>query len=161
MSKIISIKKAIKLCKSFHTNNKSIVVAGGCFDILHLGHIKFLKQAKKQGHILIILLESDESVQKLKGNNRPINQLLDRAEILAAIEFVDYVIPLEGILDNQGWDKLIYNLNPDIIAVTKKDPQIIHNKRQAEKINAKIVEVIARIDNKSSTKLAQLIADNF
>jgi len=161
MSKIISIKKAIKICKSVHANNKTIVIAGGCFDILHAGHIKFLKQAKKQGNILIILLESDESVKKLKGDNRPINQLLDRAEILAAVEFVDYIIPLEGILTNNDWDKLIFNLDPDIIAVTKKDPQIIHNKRQAEKINAKIVEVIARIDNKSSTKLAQLIEENF
>ncbi len=161
MSKIISIKKAIKICKTAHSNNKTIVIAGGCFDILHLGHIKFLKQAKKQGNILIILLESDESVQKLKGKGRPINQQLDRAEILAAVEFVDHVVPLEGVLQNADWDKLIFNLNPNIIAVTKKDPQIIHNKRQAGKINAKIIEVIARINNQSSTKLAQLISENF
>jgi cytidyltransferase-like protein len=126
-----------------------------------MGHIKFLKNAKKQANYLFILLESDESVKKLKGEARPINSQADRAEILSAINFVDYVIPLERVLTNTEWDKLIINLNPDIIAATKDDPKIAHNKRQAKEINAKVIEVIARIENKSSTNLAKLIEQNF
>jgi rfaE bifunctional protein nucleotidyltransferase chain/domain len=161
MSKIISVKKAIKLSKNIHANKKNLAIAGGCFDILHMGHIKFLKNAKKQANYLFILLESDESVKKLKGEARPINSQADRAEILSAINFVDYVIPLERVLTNTEWDKLIINLNPDIITVTKDDPKIVHNKRQAKEINAKVIEVIARIENKSSTNLAKLIEQNF
>lgn len=161
MSKIISIKKAVKISKKIHSQEKILVLAGGCFDILHSGHIKFLKQAKKQGNYLFILLESDKSVKKLKGKNRPINSLADRAEILSAVNFVDYIIPLENVMQNTDYDKLIINLKPDVLAVTKNDPQITHNRRQAKKIGAKVVEVIARIENKSSTSLAKLIAQKF
>lgn len=161
MNKIISLKKAIRISKKLHSDKKTFVISGGCFDILHLGHVKFLKNAKKQGNLLLILLESDESVKKLKGQERPINAQTERAEILAAISFVDYVILLNGIKSNDEYDKLIKDLNPDIIAVTKNDPNVIHNQRQAKQIGASVLEVIARIPNKSSTNLAKLIAENF
>ena len=161
MSKIISIRKAIKLSKKIRAQEKTIVLAGGCFDILHSGHIKFLKHSKKYGNYLFILLESDESVNKLKGDNKPINIQSDRAEVLAAVNFVDYVIPLSGIMKNDDYDKLIADLSPDVLAVTKGDSQLIHNKRQAKKINAKVVEVIAHIENKSSSNLAKLIGKYF
>lgn len=161
MNKIISIKKAVKISKKLHASDKTLVLSGGCFDILHIGHIKFLKNAKKYGNSLFILLESDESVKKLKGEKRPINSINDRAEILASINFVDYVIPLEGVMTDIDYDKLIFNLKPDVITVTKNNPEVIHAKRQAKKINAKVIEVIARIENKSSTNLAKLISKNF
>lgn len=161
MNKIISLKKAIKISKKLHLDKKILVISGGCFDILHLGHVKFLKNAKKQGNLLLILLESDESVEKLKGKERPINSQTERAEILAAINFVDYVLLLNGIKSNEEYDKLIKDLNPDIIAVTKNDPNVIHNQRQAKQIGASVLKVIARIPNKSSTNLAKLISKNF
>ena len=161
MSKVITLKKAIKISKNLHSKKKTLVLTGGCFDILHIGHIKFLKNAKKQGNLLFVLLESDESVKKLKGKERPINAQPDRAEILSSVSFVDYVILLDGIKENAWYDKLILDLKPDIIAVTKGNLQVKHNKRQAKLVNAKVVEVIARLENKSSTNLAKLIAQNF
>ena len=66
MNKIVTLKKAVKISKKLKADKKTLIIGGGCFDILHLGHIKFLKNAKKQGKKLLILLESDESVRKLK-----------------------------------------------------------------------------------------------
>lgn len=160
MSKILSIDKAIKVSRKLRNERKTIVLAGGCFDILHVGHIKFLKNAKQYG-TLIILLESDDSVKKLKGETRPINPQEERAQILSSIQYVDYVVLLNGINSDKNYDKLIANLKPDIIAVTKGSEQLIHIKRQAKNINAKIYEVIAQIKDKSSTKLAILIGSKF
>jgi FAD synthetase len=161
MSKVITLKKAIKISKNLHSKKKTLVLSGGCFDILHLGHIKFLKGAKRQGNSLFVLLESDESVKALKGKERPINSAGDRAEILSSLHSVDYIIALEGIKENEWYDKLILELKPDVIAITKGNQQIKNYKRKAKLVNAKVIEVIGRIENKSSTNLAKLIAQNF
>lgn len=161
MNKIISVNKAQEISKKLKEKNKTIVVSGGCFDILHIGHIKFLENAKKQGDYLFILLENDENVKKLKGNNRPINNQQDRAQILAAMSFVDYVVPLDEMKTNSDYDNLIYKINPNIITTTKNDPQGIHNERQAKKINAKVCYVINRIEDKSTSRLAEIISKNF
>lgn len=161
MNKIISIEKAIQLSLKFKAEDKTIVLCGGCFDILHIGHIQFLENAKKEGDYLFILLESDLSVKKIKGNKRPINSQIDRAKILSSITFVDYVILLDEIKTNKGYDRLVFDLKPDIIAITKNDGEEIHVQRQAKAINAKVVSVITRIKDKSTTKLAKLISENF
>lgn len=161
MNKIVSVNKAQEISKKLKEKNKTIVVSGGCFDILHIGHIKFLENAKKQGDYLFILLENDKNVKKLKGNNRPINNQQDRAQILAAMSFVDYVVPLDEMKTNSDYDNLIYKINPNIITTTKNDPQGIHNERQAKKINAKVCYVINRIEDKSTSRLAEIISKNF
>ena len=158
MSNIINSKKAISISAKLKSEGKTIVLAGGCFDILHIGHIKFLEAAKKRGDVLFILLESDKNVKKIKGNERPINNQKDRALILSALKPVDYVVALKEMKTNSDYDKLILNLKPDIIAATKKSPQIIHNRRQAKLVNAKIALVINRISGKSTTGLANIIA---
>ncbi len=84
-----------KLAKDFHKKNKKIVFTNGCFDILHVGHVKYLEIAKSYGDILIVGVNSNDSVQKLKGLNRPINTQEDRAYILASLESVDYVVIFE------------------------------------------------------------------
>ncbi len=161
MKKIINLKQAINLSKKLKAENKTLVVTGGCFDILHIGHIKFLEKAKEQGDFLFILLESDENVRKLKGNNRPINSQKERAQILAALSCVDFVVLLNKMKKNDDYDNLIYKINPNIIVTTKDDPQGIHNERQAKKIKAKVSYVIDRIENKSTSKLAKIISKNF
>lgn len=161
MSKIINIKNAEKISKKLKEKNKIIVVTGGCFDILHIGHIKFLEKAKKQGDFLFILLENDKNVKKLKGSNRPINNQKERAQVLAALSCIDYVVLLNEMKTNKDYDNLIYKINPDIITTTKNDPQGIHNERQAKKINAKVSYVIDRIENKSTGNLAKIISKNF
>ncbi len=84
-----------KLAKKFHEKGKKIVFTNGCFDILHAGHVKYLQEAKNYGDILILGLNADNSVRKLKGPTRPINNQNDRAYILASLESVDYVVIFE------------------------------------------------------------------
>ena len=92
-------------------NGKKIVFTNGCFDILHIGHIRYLKEAASLGNILVVGLNSDESVRKLKGPERPINNQEDRAELLFSLDFVDYVI----IFNEDTPDKLIRTIQPDVL----------------------------------------------
>lgn len=158
MSKIIDIEKAIKLSKKFRKTGKTVVLAGGCFDVLHLGHIKFLEAAKKQGDALFVFVESDEKVRKIKKENRPINNQNDRAQVLSSIRFVDYVIPIP-YFDNAGYDKLVNSLKPSVIAVTKTSEAVKHAKRQAKEAGAKVAQVLGLILDQSTTKIAKIISE--
>ena len=90
---------------------KKIVFTNGCFDLLHVGHIRYLSNAKKLGDFLIVGLNSDESVKILKGQNRPINQFEDRAMLLSALRSVDLVIMFE----EQTPENLINKIVPDVL----------------------------------------------
>ena len=89
------LKDNINIIKKIKTERKKIVFTNGCFDLLHVGHIRYLAQAKKLGDFLIIGLNSDRSVRSLKGENRPINSFEDRATLLSALNSVDLVIKFE------------------------------------------------------------------
>ncbi len=91
---------------------EKIVLTNGCFDILHPGHIRYLQQAKELGDRLIVLVNSDDSVKRLKGPERPVNDLQYRMEMLAALECVDWVLPFENDTPKQEIDQLL----PDILA---------------------------------------------
>jgi rfaE bifunctional protein nucleotidyltransferase chain/domain len=90
---------------------RMIVLTNGCFDLLHVGHVRYLKEAKSLGDILIVGLNSDASVQKLKGPTRPIQSEASRAEIMAALASVDFVT----LFAEQTPDKLIESVRPDIL----------------------------------------------
>ena len=85
----------IDAIKSEQRKGKKIVFTNGCFDILHRGHVTYLNQARDLGDLLIVGINSDESVKRLKGQERPVNMLEDRAYVLSALKSVDYVIPFE------------------------------------------------------------------
>jgi D-beta-D-heptose 7-phosphate kinase/D-beta-D-heptose 1-phosphate adenosyltransferase len=108
--KIKSRKEIAKISQKAKEENAKIVFTNGCFDILHLGHVRYLKEAKKLGDILIVGLNSDSSVRKLKGNSRPYIPENERAEILASLEYVDYVT----IFSELRPDKLIETVRPDV-----------------------------------------------
>lgn len=91
--------------------NKKIVFTNGCFDILHAGHITYLKKAKELGDLLVVGVNSDDSVRRLKGLSRPINSLNDRCLLLSALEFVDFVIPFE---EDTPYE-LIKAIAPDVL----------------------------------------------
>lgn len=99
--------------ESFRTDNsdKKIVFTNGCFDILHVGHIRYMQEAAKLGDILVVGLNSDVSVKRLKGPERPVNNQDDRAEMLSSLEFVDYVI----IFDDDTPYELIKKIQPDVL----------------------------------------------
>tara|TARA_Y100001970_G_scaffold132396_1_gene163343 strand:- start:392 stop:856 length:465 start_codon:yes stop_codon:yes gene_type:complete len=105
------LKNNYSIINKIKSEGKKIVFTNGCFDLLHVGHIKYLSQAKDLGDILIIGLNSDKSVKKLKGNNRPINSFEDRAKLLAALKSVDLVIMFE----EQTPENLIKEIIPDIL----------------------------------------------
>jgi len=105
------IKDNIEIINRIKAERKKIVFTNGCFDLLHVGHIRYLAQAKKLGDFLIIGLNSDSSVKELKGEDRPINSFEDRATLLSAIESVDLVIMFE----EQTPENLIKDIVPDIL----------------------------------------------
>lgn len=155
--KILNVEKAIQTAQILHEKEKQIVLVGGCFDILHHGHSTFLKEAKKQGDILMVLLESDETVRKQKGRKRPCNNQQKRAQVLASLPFIDYIISLPALENNHDYDRLVIQIKPAIIATTKGDPGRHHKERQAKTIDANVVDVIDRLDNISTTRLTDQI----
>lgn len=157
MGKIITQKEITIITKELHNKKHRIVLAGGCFDLLHIGHITFLEEAKKHGDVLIIMLESDESITAMKGDNRPINTQEDRAKILAAIKAVDIVLLLTPHMSNTEYDTLVFTIKPAIIATTKGDTNRHFKERQAEQIGAKVIDVTLPVSDKSTTKLVKLL----
>ena len=114
-----------------------------------------MEKAKKKGDYLIVLLESDQTIKKLKGENRPINTQSNRAKILSKLEMVDLVIPLP-VMKNQDYDALINGLHPQVIAITALDSGIEHKKRQAKLVGAKLITVTKKVKGFSSTNLIDL-----
>ncbi len=95
MNNLITIKDAPLVFAKLKSEGKTIVATNGCFDVLHIGHSRYLAESKKLGDILVVGLNSDASVRRLKGAERPINSEFDRAELLLALEAVDYVVIFE------------------------------------------------------------------
>lgn len=157
MSKILTTEEAGKISKQEKAKGKKIILAGGCFDILHLGHLKFLEKAKEQGDLLFVLLESDGNIRKRKGENRPINNQPNRASVLSALPYVDYIISLRGMTKDEEYDKLIVQIKPGVIAITSGDKQIEQRRRQCKMIGAQLKLVINQIDSQSTTDLIKQI----
>ena len=110
-NKFTSLKALTEICKSLKKKRKKIVFTNGCFDIIHRGHISYLKQAKKTGDILIVGLNKDISIRRIKGPQRPINSENDRAFVLSALEMIDYIV----MFADDTPLKLIKALRPDIL----------------------------------------------
>ena len=108
---IKSFKEIKKVSKRYRKQNKKVVFTNGCFDLLHKGHVSYLNSAKALGDILIVGLNSDDSVKRLKGEDRPINKQEDRAYLLSALECVDYVV----VFDDDTPYELIQRVKPDIL----------------------------------------------
>lgn len=153
MGKVISVGNIAALVKNIKKQGKKIVLAGGCFDILHPGHIIFLEKAKAAGDILIILLESDKKAKELKGLNRPVQTQKIRAKALSALETVDYVVILPFLRSETAYDKVIQEIQPDIIALTIGYERAHHHKRAAKLTGAKLKYVTKRIDSYSTSQL--------
>jgi len=153
MAKILNdneIKNEISKIKS---QNKKIVFTNGCFDILHIGHVRYLEQSKSFGDILIVGLNSDLSVKKLKGPTRPINNESDRAELLCALRCVDYVT----IFNENSPINLIEKIKPDIY--TKGADYTIETLPEAKTVmeNNGKVEFIKFVEGKSTTNIVNKI----
>jgi len=108
---VLSLDRFHIILDELRKSKKKIIFTNGCFDILHIGHVKYLEESKKLGDVLIVGINSDDSVAKLKGKNRPINTLNDRCCVIASLKSVDYVIPFEEDTPIE----LIKSIVPDIL----------------------------------------------
>jgi len=95
MGSYIKDSQLLGLLGALREQKKTIVTTNGCFDVLHVGHIRYLQKSRSFGDVLIVLLNSDASVKRLKGEDRPINPEDERAEVLCALSCVDYVVLFE------------------------------------------------------------------
>jgi len=142
-----------KILDSDKILGKKIVFTNGCFDILHIGHVKYLQEAKRLGDILVVGINSDSSVRKLKGSPRPFNSEEDRSSIIASLESVDYVV----IFDEETPEKLIKFLLPDTL-VKGGDYQ---NQTIAGQEFVNEVKLINFVEGKSTTSVIEKIKEAF
>jgi rfaE bifunctional protein nucleotidyltransferase chain/domain len=110
-SKVFKLQDLIKIVHDLRKSGKKIVFTNGCFDILHVGHVRYLAAARSQGHVLVVGLNSDESVRSIKPENRPIVNQNQRAEVLAGLECVDYIT----VFNKPDPLKIIKELKPDVL----------------------------------------------
>ena len=136
------------LIDKIHNTGKTVVTTNGCFDILHVGHVRYLEKTKTFGDYLIVLLNSDKSVKSIKGPSRPVNNEMDRAEILSALRCVDYVV----LFDEDSPRNLLDEMKPDVY--TKGADYTMETLPEADimKKNGTRVEFIDFVEGKSTTK---------
>ncbi len=139
------IKKASEIISYLNNTTKKIVFTNGCFDILHAGHVKYLEEAKSYGDILVLGLNSDDSVKRLKGESRPINNYSDRSIVLAGLESIDFVVEFS---EDTPYE-LIKAIKPDIL-VKGGDYE---GKEVVGSDIAKETRLVKFIDDKSTTKI--------
>ena len=130
-AKILSLSQLSQRANEIRRAGQRLVLTNGCFDLLHVGHVRYLQQARKLGDFLIVAVNGDESVRALKGAGRPLNSEEDRAEILAALECVDFVTifperratavieALRPAIYVKGGDYTLDSLDPEEVAALK------------------------------------------
>lgn len=153
MGETLSTRSIVAIIRNLKKQNKKIVLAGGCFDVLHPGHVIFLEKAKKAGDILIVILESDKKVKQLKGANRPVHTQKERAQVLSALRVVDYVVMLPFMELESSYDQLIQKIKPGIIAVARGQTDIEYHKRIAAVTGADLKYVTKKIGNHSTSTI--------
>jgi len=136
--KIKSLAALSKIVAEARKQGKKVVLANGCFDLIHVGHIRYLQAARKKGDLLIVAINSDRSVRQLKGLGRPLLPEKERAYILASFWFVDYVT----IFHQTTVDHILEKLRPDIHAKgSDYRPQTVPEKETAQKLGIKVAIV--------------------
>lgn len=151
--KYVSIPMLENICKDLKKNNRKIVLTNGCFDLLHAGHIGLLEEAKNLGDLLIVAIDDDESVSKLKGRDRPVIRANQRVKMLAALDAVDYVT----IFKSDALEQLVNSILPDVLTKGSnyKNTRII-GQNIVEKAGGRVV-LIPFSENISSTGIIDKI----
>lgn len=131
-SKILSLAELMRRADEIRRSGQKLVLTNGCFDLLHLGHVRYLQEARRLGDFLVVAVNGDESVRYLKGEGRPLNGEADRAEVVAALACVDYVTifsdarvtevikALRPAVYVKGGDYTLDTLNPEEVAALKE-----------------------------------------
>lgn len=157
MSCIKSLKEIKSIRLALKVENKKVVFTNGCFDIIHAGHVDYLNKAKTLGDVLIVGLNTDASVKRIKGDNRPIINQDERAIIISNLKPVDYVV----LFDEDTPSNLINELIPDILikGADWKLSEIVGGKTVIE--NGGEVKTIQFVNDQSTSKIIDLINSRF
>ena len=153
MGQIVTQEEIVNIVRLGQKNGKTFVATNGCFDILHVGHVRYLQKTKSLADFSIVMLNSDKSVKLIKGDSRPINNQDDRAEILTALKCVDYVV----LFEERSPAELLGKIKPDIY--TKGADYTIETlpERDVVERNGIKVEFIDFVQGKSTTNIINKI----
>jgi len=155
MNNLIPRDSLAKKAEELKAQGKKIVTTNGCFDILHLGHVRILEAAKQLGDILIVGINTDDSVKRLKGPERPINTDLERAEVIGALKSVDYVT----IFSEDTPVEFLEQIKPDIhVKGSDYKPSDLAETPTVEKHGGH-VHILGLVDGKSTTGILKKIRE--
>jgi rfaE bifunctional protein nucleotidyltransferase chain/domain len=156
--KTFSRDEVIRALDSHRARKEKIVLANGCFDILHVGHTRYLSGARAEGDVLVVAINSDQSVRKLKGEGRPVLPENERAEIVGALESVDYVT----IFDELNVEPLLEALRPNVHAKgTDYTPETVPERAVAERLGIRVAIVGDAKNHSTRDLLAKLAGTKF
>jgi D-beta-D-heptose 7-phosphate kinase/D-beta-D-heptose 1-phosphate adenosyltransferase len=148
-----TLRELSELCRKLQKRGKRIVLTNGCFDLLHVGHIKLFADSKSLGDVLIVALDDDDSVRRLKGADRPVIGAAERVRILSALDSVDHVM----VFDTSDLDKVIERIRPDILTKgSNYDSEKVLGRDIVERYGGR-VELIPVTDGISSTRIINTI----
>ncbi len=150
MGEVLSMDDALRRRASTRARGQTFVFTNGCFDLIHPGHVALLREARAQGHFLMVAINSDQSVRGLKGEGRPVQNEADRAEVLAAMRDVDGVV----VFHEETPAAIIEALKPDVL-VKGGDyiPEKVVGREVVEKGGGR-VHIVPLVEGKSSSALA-------
>jgi rfaE bifunctional protein nucleotidyltransferase chain/domain len=153
MNKILDRKTLKEILDTVRNEGKKIAFTNGCFDILHVGHVRYLREAKKTADILVLALNSDSSVRSIKGEKRPLVGEEERAEILAALEFIDFVTIFQELTPLE----LISYLKPDILIKGGdwQEDKVV-GRDEVKKWGGRVI-LIPEVEGKSTTNIVEKI----
>ncbi|MFH1715131.1 MAG: adenylyltransferase/cytidyltransferase family protein [Elusimicrobiota bacterium] len=152
MAKVLKREELIEKITELKKSGKRVVFANGCFDIIHVGHVRYLRGAKKAGDILVVGINSDKSVRKLKGKGRPILSGHDRAMLVSAMEMVDYV----SLFDELTAEELLKKIKPHVHAKGKDYKKSNVPERH---LIGKYIEEIAIVGDKKNHSTRDILKD--
>lgn len=155
MDKILDRQILKEKLDALRKDGKKIAFTNGCFDILHVGHVRYLREAKKTADVLVLALNSDSSVRSIKGEKRPLVGEEERAEILAALEFIDFVTIFKELTPQE----LIVYLKPDVLIKGGDWPEDkVVGRDDVKKWGGRVV-LIPEVKGKSTTNIVEKIKE--
>lgn len=156
MAKVCTLDQLLKALQEARTRQQQVVFTNGCFDLLHVGHLRTLEWARRQGDLLVVGLNSDSSVRGLKGERRPLTPQQDRAELLAGFECVDYVV----VFDEQTPLALLEQIRPEIhVKGGDYRPEDLPEAPLIWSYGGRVL-VTPLIEGRSTTRLASLLDED-
>lgn len=157
MGRLVTLEEAREIAEKHRADGKRLVLANGCFDLLHVGHIRYLEGARRLGDALMVALNSDASVSRIKGAGRPLMNQAERAEIIAALRCVDYV----AIFEEDTVDRLVALIRPNVHAKgTDYTPETVPE-RESVLASGGSVAIAGDPKTHSTRDLISIIVRNF